>query len=696
MGVSISLFSRCDGHSAFEERFRATFQQAAVGIAHLSLDGQWLRVNSKMCEIVGYTHEELLQTGFKDITHPTDLESNLAIQRQLVDGKIDNYSIEKRYLRKDGSVVWAALTQSLVRSSAGAPKYFISVVEDISARKRTEASLLLSQRALESSANGIIITDCMQPDNPVVYVNPAFERITGYSEAEAVGKNCRFLQGDDRDQPGVLELRQALENREDARVVLKNYRKDGTLFWNELFVAPVHAKDGSVTHFVGIQNDISVQKHVEENLLHMATHDTLTGLPNRTLLQDRITQAIGYAERMQREVAVLFLDIDRFKNINDSLGHATGDEMISILARRLRGAIRQSDTVARVGGDEFVIVLTDIIRESDITQVLPNLIAAINQPILVEGHELSVTASIGISTYPHDGRDVTSLLKNADTAMYQAKEAGRNAFRFYAHEMNANAVDRLRLENDLRNAIKGNELMLHYQPQVDVDSGRIVAAEALLRWNHPRHGLISPADFIPMAEETGLIVPIGEWVLRQVCSQLRSWDEAGLPSTVVAVNLSPRQFHQSNIVEMVATALQDFDLTPQRLELEITESSLMRNPEEAADLLEQLSQMGFSLSVDDFGTGYSSLGYLKRFPLNALKIDRSFVADIETNQNSGSIASAVIALAHSLGLKVVAEGVEKMAQMEYLRSLKCDFLQGYLYGRPMPADEFMALLTKQA
>jgi diguanylate cyclase (GGDEF)-like protein/PAS domain S-box-containing protein len=679
-----------------EERFRATFRQAAVGIAHLTPDGRWLRVNKKLCDILGYTQDELLGLHFQDVTHPEDLARNLDLQQQLLDGKIENYLLEKRFVQKGGSVAWVALTQSLVRTSAGDPKYFISVIEDISARKRTEASLLLAQRALESSGNGIIITGCQLSDNPIVYVNPAFERITGYSEAEVLGRNCRFLHGDDHDQPGLLVLRQSIEAYGEARVTLRNYRKDGKLFWNELFVAPVHDESGMITHFVGVQNDISDQKRAEENLLHMATHDALTGLPNRSLLQDRISQSISHAERMQREVAVLFLDFDRFKNINDSLGHAAGDALISSMARRLRNAVRMVDTVARVGGDEFVIVLTDITRKSDITQVLSNLIEAIMQPVLVEGHDLSITASIGISTYPHDGRDVSSLLKNADTAMYRAKEAGRNGFRFYAQEMNADAVDRLRLENDLRSAIKkGDELTLHYQPQVDTVTGCIVAAEALLRWHHPKHGLISPVDFIPMAEETGLIVQIGEWVLRHVCAQLRSWIEAGHPGIVIAVNLSPRQFHQPDIVEMIARALSDYDLPPHLLELEITESSLMRNPEEAAILLGELSEMGFRLSVDDFGTGYSSLGYLKRFPLDALKIDRSFVADIESDHDSASIAAAVIALAHSLGLKVVAEGVELDSQMEYLRSLKCDLAQGYLLGRPMPADDLVAFMEKR-
>jgi len=675
-----------------EERFRATFQQAAVGIAHLALDGHWLRVNSKLCEIAGYTHEELLHIRFQDITHPDDLEQNLEFQRQLIDGLIENYSLEKRCLCKDGSVLWVDHTESLVRTQDGQPKYFISVVEDISVRKRTETSLLLAQRALESSANGIIITDCLQPDNPVVYVNEAFERITGYSAAETLGRNCRFLHGDDRDQAGTLILQKAIEDRQEARVVLRNYRKDGRPFWNELFVAPVRADNGTVTHFVGVQNDISEKKRAEEDLMHMATHDALTSLPNRSLLQDRIEQAIGRAERMKRKVGILFLDLDRFKNINDSLGHAAGDILIRTLAQRLQGTIRKADTVARVGGDEFVVILTEISRESDITQVLPNLLTALQAPVLVEGHALSVTASIGISIYPADGKDASSLLKNADTAMYRAKEAGRNEFRFYSREMNANAVGRLLLENDLRNAIKGDELRLHYQPQIEVESGRVVAAEALLRWHHPQHGLVSPADFIPMAEESGLIVPIGEWVIRQVCAQQRTWIEAGLTNMVVSVNLSPRQFQQHNIVEMIATALFDYGLPPSLVELEITESCLMRSPDEAAILLGELSRMGFSLSVDDFGTGYSSLGYLKRFPLNTLKIDRSFVADIDGDQGSASIASAIIALAHTLGLKVVAEGVEKTDQMEYLRNLKCDIVQGYLYSRPLPADEFVAFL----
>jgi diguanylate cyclase (GGDEF)-like protein/PAS domain S-box-containing protein len=679
-----------------EDRFRATFQQAAVGIAHIAPDGRWLRVNDKLCAIVDLPREELLCQNFQNITHDDDLAHELALMREAMEGESDSFRLEKRFLRRDGRPVWTGVTISLARTPSGHPKYFIAVIEDISARKHTEASLRLAQRALEASGNGIVITDCRRSDNPIVYVNPAFERITGYSAGEALGQNCRFLHGNDHNQPGTRSLREAVASTREAKVVLRNYRKDGRLFWNELLIAPVRTEDGSVTHFVGVQNDITEQKLAEENLLHMATHDALTGLPNRSLLQDRLAQAIGYANRLRHQVAILFIDIDRFKNINDSLGHTVGDILITTLAHRLRGAVRAVDTVARVGGDEFVVVLSDIQREADVNQVISGLVAAISEPIPVDGHVLTVSASIGASLYPRDGQDVTSLLKNADTAMYRAKDAGRNNFRFYAHEMNADAVARLHLESDLRNAIQSGELLVFYQPQVDAESGRVVAAEALLRWRHQKHGLVSPAKFIPLAEETGLIVPIGEWVLRQVCSQLRAWHEAGLPEVRVAVNLSPRQFRQPNLVEMIVGAARDYELPASCLELEITEGSLMHNPEEAERLLTELARHGFDLSVDDFGTGYSSLAYLKRFPLHALKIDRSFVIDIESNRDSAAIAAGVIALAHSLDLKVVAEGVEQPGQAAYLRAQRCDFIQGYLYGRPVPAEDFSALLEKQA
>ncbi len=651
-------------------------------------------INASACNHLGYSRGELLEMGLLDFKSPLSEEALTQRFDRMLAEPGRTCRDETVYRRKDGSSFEVEVVYRAFHSEGRA--MLVAIARDIGPRKRAEESLRIAQRALTAAANGIVITDCLKPDNPIVYVNPAFERITGYDAAEAIGRNGRFLHGDDRDQPGITVLKQAVHDGQEARLVLRNYRKDGTPFWNELYISPIRNEAGTVTHYVGVQSDITEQKQAEENLRHMATHDALTGLPNRALLHDRVGQAISYAERTKSEVAVLFIDIDRFKNINDSLGHAVGDQLITRLGRRLQEAVRKVDTVARMGGDEFVIILTDIAHESDILQLLPDLLASIAQPILIDGHELSVTASIGISLYPNDGLDVSTLLKNADTAMYRAKDAGRSVFRYYTQEMNADAIDHLRLENDLRHAIKAGELIVYYQPQIESGTGRIVAAEALLRWNHPRHGLISPDQFIPLAEETGLILPIGEWVLRQVCTQVHDWRAAGLLKLKIAVNLSPRQFQQYDIVDMIRSCLDEHDLPSDWLELEITESSLMQDPETAVVLLEELVQQGFHLAVDDFGTGYSSLAYLKRFPLHALKIDRSFVIDIETNRDSAAIASAIIALAHKLELKVIAEGVEFESQMEFLYALGCDMAQGYLFGRPMPGDEFMALIGRQA
>ena len=675
-------------------RFRTALDTSDDAIYLIDRDGmRFVDMNASACKQLGYSRQELLCMGPRDIQP----EPAWCLCNQRCDELFATPSrsgrCETEYRRKNGETFPVEAVLHGFRSEDR--DMLVAVVRDISQRKQAEETLRLAQRALEASGNGIVITDRRHPDNPVVYVNPAFERITGYAESEVLGRNCRFLHGEEHDQPATQQLRRAIAAGRQARVLMRNYRKDGTPFWNDLLVAPVRAEDGGITHYVGVQNDVTEQKQAEESLLHLATHDSLTGLPNRNLLHDRLSQAINQAQRVDRQAAVLFIDVDRFKNINDSLGHSVGDLLISVVGQRLRGAVRMVDTVARVGGDEFVVVLTEVSRDTDIIQLLPNLIDAIAEPMPAEGHTLQVTASIGISVYPRDGTDVMTLLKNADTAMYRAKDAGRNTFRFYAPEMNADALDRLRLESDLRKAVSNDQLLIHYQPQVDFESGRIVAAEALVRWQHPLKGLVSPCEFIPLAEETGLIVAIGEWVLRHVCGQIRAWREAGLACPKVAINLSPRQFRQADLIEMIRQALREHDLMAEMIELEITESTLMRNPEEASTLLGELDRLGFRLSVDDFGTGYSSLAYLKRFPLHALKIDRSFVQDIETNRDSAAIAAAVISLAHNLDLKVVVEGVETVNQMEYLRGLKCDIAQGYLHGRPMPAEELMAALASQ-
>lgn len=565
---------------------------------------------------------------------------------------------------------------------------------EIGERKHTEEALRQRQRAIESSSNGIMITDFNESDNPVTYVNPAFERITGYAAVEVLGHNGRFLAGSDQEQLGLEEIRAALREQREGSAVLRNYRKDGSLFWNELSVAPVRDENGNVTSFVGILNDITERKKYEEELEYQANHDGLTGLPNRNLLADRLNQALSFTDRYGKQAAVLFLDLDHFKFINDSLGHDMGDRLLEITAGRLTECVRATDTVARHGGDEFVVVLPDLADGEDAATIALKIQDAVYQPFKLGEHELMISCSTGISMYPGDGDDAQTLLKNADAAMYRAKEQGRNCFRFYACEMNDKAVVRMAMESHLRRALERGEFLLHYQPQVDLASGRVIGMESLIRWQSPELGFISPAQFIPLAEETGLIVPIGEWVMKTSCAQNRAWQVAGFPPLIMAVNLSPRQFRQEKLAEFVARMLEETGLEPKYLELEIIESLVMHDVERAVVILNELKALGVHLSIDDFGTGYSSLSYLKRFPFDKLKIDQSFVRDITSDPDNAAIVRAIIAMGHSLNLRLIAEGIETAGELSYLRSLACDDMQGYYFSRPVPAPVFEQMLRE--
>jgi diguanylate cyclase (GGDEF)-like protein len=437
------------------------------------------------------------------------------------------------------------------------------------------------------------------------------------------------------------------------------------------------------------------RKRYQVQLEHQANYDALTGLPNRNLLHDRLRQSV-YGQRLPRAVAVVFIDLDHFKFVNDSLGHSIGDELLKAMGERLRLTLREGDTVARLGGDEFVLILNDQSSEDVIYRGMQRITAQLAEPIEIDGKELVVTCSAGISLYPQDGTDVDTLLKNADAAMYRAKEHGRNNFQFYTAEMNERVNERLALENALRRAIERNELLLHYQQRVDLRTGAIIGAEALVRWMHPEWGLVRPARFIPLAEETGLIVPIGEFVLREACRQARAWLDQGLKPGVVSVNLSARQFRQEGLVRLASRVLEETGLDPRHLEMELTESTVMHNVDAAIATLQGLKSLGIALSVDDFGTGYSSLAYLKNLPIDKLKIDRSFVRDIGagTDANEGVLAQAIISLGHNLHLHVVAEGVETDAQVRFLRKHKCDEVQGFFYGEPVEPALHAALLTK--
>jgi diguanylate cyclase (GGDEF)-like protein/PAS domain S-box-containing protein len=581
---------------------------------------------------------------------------------------------------------------SPLTDARGAPRGAIGVAADITERKKAEAQMQKLSRALEQIADTVMITD---RHGVIEYVNPTFAQVTGYEPVEAVGRRPNLLKSG-RQGPGYYEnLWKTILAGEVFSDVFINRRKDGSLYYEEKTITPLTDADGRITHFVATGKDITERMQVQERLAYMAQHDPLTELPNRALLLDRLKQSLAGARWRDRRTAVLFVDLDRFKTINDTLGHEAGDRLLQQLAARFQANVREGDTVARFGGDEFVILLDDVASADDVAGVAQKVLQALAAPFEVDHHALYVTASIGVSLFPGDGEDASTLLKNADTAMYRAKELGKNTYQFYSAEMSARAFERLTLESSLRHALEREEFRLHYQPQVDVETGTVVGVEALLRWQHPEFGLIAPADFVPLLEETGLIVPVGKWVLRTACVQLQAWRAQGWPELRLAVNLSPRQFQAQDLAASVREALASTGSDPATLELEITEGLLLRHAPATVETLEVLSALGVRMAVDDFGTGYSSLSYLQQLPIDTLKIDRAFVRDIPHDPDDSAITTAIIALAQSLKLETIAEGVENAAQRDFLRARGCRLMQGYLFSRPLPPEDLTRLLQAQ-
>ncbi|MFA6443558.1 MAG: EAL domain-containing protein, partial [Sterolibacterium sp.] len=573
-----------------------------------------------------------------------------------------------------------------------------AIIRDISERKQAEvairsgeAQLRLYANVYEHSGEGILICD---HNNRILAVNPAFTRLTGYSIDELRGKNPHILASGNTPPKTYQDMWRSLGQKGYWQGELWNRRKDGNIFPEWLSVSVASDLAGQPTHYIACFTDISERKASEDHITHLAHHDALTGLLNRYSLQGRLEQALATIRREQRALAVMFIDMDHFKNINDILGHAVGDELLMEVARRLRDGVRDSDVVARLGGDEFVLVLTEVDNATAAARVADKILRALGEPYAIGEEELHVTPSIGLAFYPDDGDDCETLMKHADIAMYHAKSQGRNNVQFFTAEMNQAAVERLSLDHDLRVALEERQFELHYQPQLDASSGSVVGVEALVRWRHPRDGLVSPLKFIPVAEETGLIIPLGEWVLNEACRQLRAWRQEGLNGVTMAVNLSAHQLRSPTLLAYVTQTLERHGLTGIDLELEVTESVAMANPDASIGQLQNLRDLGVRLSIDDFGTGYSSLNYLKRLPIHTLKLDRSFVNDIETDANDVAICTATIALAHNLGLRVVAEGVENAAQHNFLATLRCDTLQGYLFSRPIPALAALAYIQE--
>ena len=538
---------------------------------------------------------------------------------------------------------------------------------------------------LETVDEGIV---SISSTGKIELFNPGAERMFGYRGADILGNNISMLMP----EPYCSEHNEYLERylrTGKAHVIgigreVVAQRSSGETFPMELRVSEFYL-DGQ-RQFIGVMRDITERKATEATITRLAHYDALTDLPNRRLVQDRIQQTVVWARRSGAQFAVMFLDLDKFKTINDTLGHDVGDQLLQMVAHRLTECLRAEDTVGRQGGDEFIVLLASLSAAEDAALVAQKILATLSAPFVINGQDLRTGASIGIAVYPQDGGDVETLLKNSDTAMYHAKEAGRSNCQFFTQAMNAAAAERLLLESNLRQAIERHELLLHYQPLVNIADGNIVATEALVRWNHPELGLVSPARFIPIAEDSGLIIPLGEWVLSQACHQLKQWREQGIALPRMVVNLSPRQFRQKHLVENFSRVLSETGVDPHWLGLEITETVIMENPELSIGILNELKALGIELSLDDFGTGYSSLGYLKRFPIDKLKIDQSFVRDITTDADDAAMVAAIIVMAHQLNIRVVAEGVETEAQLAFLREQGCDEYQGYYFSRPLSAD----------
>ncbi|HEY5718357.1 MAG TPA: EAL domain-containing protein [Motiliproteus sp.] len=563
---------------------------------------------------------------------------------------------------------------------------------EINRRERAESALQTQQDelhklslAVSQSPVSVIVADI---NGKIEYVNHAFEKMTGFDCDEALGNNPRIFNSGKTPKAVYDELWNTIRDGQPWEGELMNQRKDGHTYWVHARISPVTRDTGEVTHFLAIEEDITLRKAQEHQIRHQANYDSLTELPNRFLAMDRMSQAINAAIRNDQTVVLMFIDLDNFKQINDSLGHDVGDQLITLAAGRIRETIRQTDTVARYGGDEFVVILTSIETADDASRVAEKVLTSLASPYRIEGRELALTASIGMAVFPEDGQDPYELLRHADAAMFGAKDEGGNRYEFHSAAINDAAMERMEVEQHLRRALENRELSLNYQPLVDVRSGKIASAEALLRWDNPVLGRVAPDRFIPLAEATGLIIPIGEWVIRSGCAQLKRWREEGLGELKLAINLSPRQFNDTHLLRTITKALEENDIKGEQLEFEITEGVLMRNQEDTCLLLEKLRRMGIRISLDDFGTGYSSLSYLKRFPFDSLKIDRSFITDVLEESEDQALVRATLTMAGGLGLTTVGEGVETLEQLKFLRSEGVAAIQGFYYSPALPAEKF--------
>jgi diguanylate cyclase (GGDEF)-like protein/PAS domain S-box-containing protein len=682
-----------------DELFRRSFRDAAVGMALVATDGRFLQVNRSLCEILGYPEVELLGKTFQDITHPDDLKKDLDHLGRMLAGEVRTYQVEKRYLHQEGHVIWILLGVSMVHDEEGEPLYFVSQIQDIGERKRAEEKLREAEERYRSLIERIPAVTYIDPvDNPdtSLYTSPQIEEMLGYTPQEWHNEKLwpKRLHPDDRERVLAADERFEGGDGEPFREEYRLLAKDGSVVWVREEAVLVRDEAGDPLYWQGVFYDLTERKVLEERLEHQAIHDPLTDLPNRRLFMDRLGQALRRTRRQRNQVAVLFMDLDGFKVVNDSLGHEVGDLLLTVVAQRLGRCLRPEDTLARFGGDEFVVLVEDVEDADEAVRVAERIIDALRERFVLDGRELYARASIGIAIGEDRTKDPDGFLRDADTAMYWAKDEG-GAYAVFDPVMYEKAIDRLEVENDLGRAVEQEEFVVHYQPILSLQTGEVFALEALVRWEHPERGLLDPDEFVPMAEEGGLIIPMGEQVLREACLRAKEWQEAHprTPPLVMSVNLSARQLARPDLADTVEGILKEAGLEGSCLTLDVTETVYVRALAGNTATLERLRGLEAKISIDDFGVGYSSLAYLKRLPADFLKIDRSFVKGLGEDVEETAIVRMIIELAHTLGMEAIAEGVETEEQAQRLKEMGCDLAQGFYFSKPLPPEEIPALLS---
>lgn len=686
IGENLVLFTFRDiTKQIVEEKYRnrllATLESAQDFISIADTNRRIIYYNKAAIDMLrlpsDWTYDELYIQH-----HPEDVSQLLLLEGLPTANEKGTWSGETVILTRDGKQIPVSQIITAHKNEEGEVEFYSTIIRDITEWKQQEARNRLAMEVSNSIEEGIMVTDSSKN---IVMVNKAFTRLTGITQEEANGKSPSILSSGWHSSEFYEAMWSSIHATGAWRGEIWNKKKDGTIYLEELSITRVLDQKGNITHYVGIFTDITVRKELEARIHHQAYHDLLTGLPNRSLLQDRLQQAILYADRNNNFLGVMYVDLDRFKRINDHLGHMIGDKLLQVVSERLSKIFRATDTIARIGGDEIVILLPDLQNREDSIRLAEKVKDEISKPYYLEGHELNMTCSIGISIYPEDARDIDNLLRYADNALYKAKNMGRNNYQFY--NRSDNPITNYSLENALREALKNNEFLIHYQPIIRATDQALIGVEALIRWNHSTRGLVSPADFIPVAEETGLIIQLDRWVLKQACIQMKKWHDAGLDHLRVSINLSMLQFQQPDLVTNIQDILNQTGLPPSKLNLEITERTMMNDPDASILTMHKLSTLGVSISLDDFGIGYSSFNYLKQFPINHLKIDKSFIKDIGNKDKDLSIVHGLIKMSHTMGLIVVAEGVEDEHQFELLKQGQCDYIQGYYFSKPLNSEQ---------